>query len=629
MLNNITIKARLQILTAFICFILLLFGVLSLAAIFTTVHGIDEVYKGSVDAIGHLTSLEKHLNEQVAIPLQKFHDGLILKDEMVNSLKIWQEESSPSIKNYVKDFASSADYRSKALELDDQVKKSNNTLNSLLTEIKNGDSKAMGEFIENKLYSLLDPIIKLSDELILMHIHETTDDYNLAKQTSRQLIGWEIVILVLSILASLITSIFLIKSITEPLNIAIQTVDQVALGNTSMHIDIKGNDESSQLMKAMQNMNESTQKMTQILEAIANGELSTDVLLRSERDSFGKGLNSMLNRLREFTALLSTIGKGDLTIEVPIKSSSDTFGKGLQSMVGQIKTIISEIQSEVNVLTDSTQEIVTSINQVSTGTAETAAAVTETTTTVEELKQTAHISADKAKDVLNNAEETLKVVKNSEQTLQQTLNEMSQIQEKMRIISESIVKLSEHSMEIGEIINTVNNLAEQSNLLAVNAAIEAAKAGDQGKSFGVVAQEIRTLAEQSKEATVQVKIILNDIQNSTSAAVLATEQGTKAVTKGVAQSTEMKEAIHALSSSISRVAQAANQISISSQQQLVGVDQVTVAMTNINEASSQHVEHMRQMESSISSLNKVAISLKGLVSQYKISSIGVETKRLT
>src|SRR4030067_173625 len=105
---------------------------------------------------------------------------------------------------------------------------------------------------------------------------------------------------------------------------------------------------------------------------------------------------------------------------------------------------------------------------------------------------------------------------------------MHRIQEQMESIAQSIVRLSEQGQAIGEIIATVNDLAEQSNMLAVNAAIEAAKAGEQGKGFAVVAQEVKSLAEQSKQATAQVRTILGDIQKATSGAVMATEQGSKA-----------------------------------------------------------------------------------------------------
>src|SRR5207249_1896404 len=146
---------------------------------------------------------------------------------------------------------------------------------------------------------------------------------------------------------------------------------------------------------------------------------------------------------------------------------------------------------------------------------------------------------------------------------------------------------------------------EQSNLLAVNAAIEAAKAGEQGKGFAVVAQEVKSLAEQSKQATVQVRKLLNDIQKATSAAVMATEQGNKAVEAGVKQSTEAGGSIRLLAENLGQAAQAATQIAASSQQQLVGMDQVALAMENIRQASTQNVASTKQAEVSAENLHKL------------------------
>jgi len=163
----------------------------------------------------------------------------------------------------------------------------------------------------------------------------------------------------------------------------------------------------------------------------------------------------------------------------------------------------------------------------------------------------------------------------------------------------------------------VTDLADQSNLLAVNAAIEAARAGEQGKGFVVVAQEIRNLAEQSKQATVQIRGILSDLQKATSAAVMATEQGSKAVDAGVRQSTLSGEAIRALSGSVSDAAQAAVQIVASSQEQVIGMDQIGIAMENINQAGTETAMSMRQVQTAAQSLNELGLNLRKMVDHYK------------
>jgi methyl-accepting chemotaxis protein len=144
----------------------------------------------------------------------------------------------------------------------------------------------------------------------------------------------------------------------------------------------------------------------------------------------------------------------------------------------------------------------------------------------------------------------MQVSQDGRRAVDEVVEGMRRIHQQMDQVGENITHLAEQVQTIGEIIATVNDLAEQSNLLAVNASIEAAKAGEQGKGFSVVAQEVKSLAEQSKQATVQVRGILGEIQRATSSTVLAAEQGSRAVSEGVKQSGQAGEAIRLLSQNI-------------------------------------------------------------------------------
>ena len=148
-------------------------------------------------------------------------------------------------------------------------------------------------------------------------------------------------------------------------------------------------------------------------------------------------------------------------------------------------------------------------------------------------------------------------------------------------------------------------------------AIEAAKAGEQGKGFAVVAQEIKSLAEQSKKATAQVRTILFDVQKTTSAAVMAAEQGNKAVEAGVKQSIQAGEAIKVLAESTRDAANVAVQIVASSKQQLIGMDQIGVAIKTINQAGSENASSMKQVKQSARDLNELGLKLKALVENSK------------
>ncbi len=327
------------------------------------------------------------------------------------------------------------------------------------------------------------------------------------------------------------------------------------------------------------------------------------------------------NPLKGIAAIAKRVSGGDLTVDVPKSDRSDEVGtlvKAFNVMIENLKSVTKEILDGINVLATSTSEVLASTTQVASGAAETATAVSETTTTVEEVKQTSQLAVQKSKYVSESAQKAAQVSQSGKKAVEESVEKMSHISEQMESIAESIVRLSEQSQAIGEIIASVNDLAEQSNLLAVNAAIEAAKAGEQGKGFTVVAQEVKSLAEQSKQATAQVRTILMDIQKATSGAVMATEQGSKAVEAGINQVRESGEAIRILTDSITEASQAATQIAASSQQQSVGMDQIASAMDNIKQASSQNVAGTKQVETAAENIHNLGKKLKQLVEQYKV-----------
>ena len=328
---------------------------------------------------------------------------------------------------------------------------------------------------------------------------------------------------------------------------------------------------------------------------------------------------SILRPLHQVMNVAERVAGGDLTVVVPVTASRDELGSLLlmfDCMVENLRTQTQAIQEGVNVLAASAGEILASTTQVASSAAETATAVNETTATVEEVKQTTQLSAQKARHVADSAQRSHDVSQHGKKAVEDAIQGMDRIREQMETIAESIVNLSEQSQAIGEIIATVNDLAEQSNLLAVNASIEAAKAGEHGKGFAVVAQEVKSLAEQSKQATAQVRTILNDIQKATNAAVMATEQGSKAVEAGEKQSFEAGESIRMLSDSIAESASASTQIAATNQQQMVGMDQVALAMENIKEASILSVTSTQQAEQSAQNLNELGQKLKRLVDQF-------------
>ncbi len=308
----------------------------------------------------------------------------------------------------------------------------------------------------------------------------------------------------------------------------------------------------------------------------------------------------------------------DISMDLKRKDEAGVMIRSFSEMVGMIGSQMQAIRDSVNALGSSASEILAATTQVASSTAESATSISETTTTVEEVRQAAQLSSEKAKYVSENAQRVTLVSQSGQNAAEETLAGMERIREQMESIAQTVVRLSEQSQSIGGIIASVTDLADQSNLLAVNAAIEAAKAGEQGRGFAVVAQEIRSLAEQSKQATAQVRAILNDVQRATNNTVLATEQGSKAVEAGVRQAVQAGDAIRAMAEASDTAVQAALQIVASGQQQVVGMDQISVAMENINQAGAQNAISMRQMEVAAAGLNVLGQKLKELTTQFKV-----------
>lgn len=363
-----------------------------------------------------------------------------------------------------------------------------------------------------------------------------------------------------------------------------------------------------------------TRPLVYVSQRLAAGDVKNKIGIRS-----GGELGQLLDSLRELffsidqtSYALSSISKGNLSVVTDLRSNTGSLVAALQEMLKHTRKAVVDIRGEVDRLALSAQQVAGALVHISPVATETATAVTETTTTVEELKQMANLTLEKARDVLANAQDTVQSVTSSEVSVKETIDDMNQIRDRMQTISDTILKLSEKGMAIAEVMDTVNDIAEQSNLLAVNAAIEAAKAGEYGRSFTVVAQEIRTLAEQSKGATIQVRALLMEIQNATNTAVLATEQGSKAVAKGVKQSLQTSQAIASLATKMAQVTQATNQIVMSHEQQLIGTEQINFAMTQISEATRQHVEYLKEVEVGVKTLDQVGVTLKKLMDRYQL-----------
>lgn len=277
------------------------------------------------------------------------------------------------------------------------------------------------------------------------------------------------------------------------------------------------------------------------------------------------------------------------------------------------RAVTAPLRDTTSVLAATAAEILAASSQQAASASETSAAVVETSTTVDEVAQTSEQAADRARAVAETAQRSAEIGRTGRAAVEESIRTMEGVKEQVESIADSVVVLAEQAQAIGEIIATVNEIAEQTNLLALNAAVEAARAGEHGRGFAVVAGEVRSLAEQSKRATVQVRQILGEIQRATSAAVMTTERGTHQVAAGTRQVNDAGETIRALAETVVEASQAAAQILASAGQQAAGMSQIRQAMRSIQEATQQTLASTRQAEQAAADLDRMGSRLVGLV----------------
>jgi methyl-accepting chemotaxis protein len=277
------------------------------------------------------------------------------------------------------------------------------------------------------------------------------------------------------------------------------------------------------------------------------------------------------------------------------------------------RQIRNQVGSALDELTDATAQVRSIASQVASGAVQTATAISEAATTVDEVRQTSLLASQKSTALSDRAEEAESVAESGREAVSEIIEGMQNIHGQMGVVAETVVRLSEQSQAAEEIIGTSNQVAEQSNLLSVNAALEAAKAKEHGKGFGVVAEEMRNLAAQSKKAVQQIRTILADIQKATGEAVMAAEQSGKVIESSVSRAQGSSEAIESLADSVEMSAQSSKQIAASSQQQLVGMDQISESMESINSASAQNAQAAQQMAAEVERLQGVSGRLEALI----------------
>ena len=323
----------------------------------------------------------------------------------------------------------------------------------------------------------------------------------------------------------------------------------------------------------------------------------------------------------EFLTIVSQIGRGDLTLRGTV--TNDALGNVVDSVnymldnfvkvLERLRKAAIDVQSSANDILIASEEMSSGAVQQDQEITNTSSAVEELTVSMKQVSNNAEASAEAARRALDAAEQ-------GNRSVRDTLEGMQRIRSSVQATAKRIKTLGDRSLEISEIVKVINDITEQTNLLALNAAIEAARAGEAGRGFAVVADEVRKLAEHSRSATKDIAALIKAIQAETNDAVVVMEEGTREVEIGARLADQAGRALDAISTVVRQSAELVQEISLASKQQVRGTEGVANAMQIISNITRQTSQGARQTARTVEQLVHMSEQLNEALSQFRISS---------
>ncbi len=281
--------------------------------------------------------------------------------------------------------------------------------------------------------------------------------------------------------------------------------------------------------------------------------------------------------------------------------------------IARARQLTDLIKQLIDSISASSQRTFAALEQQERIASEQASSVHETTATMDELEASFRQSADQAKSTTIAAQQALHLTKSGTQAVGENLEGMFTLEKKVGAIAEQMVHLGEQANQIGSISQLVSDLANQTNMLALNSTVEAVRAGEHGKGFSVVANEIRRLADQSQQSTNKIYTLVSEIQSAINSTIMVTEEGQKMVATGVEIAQKTEQAFAGVEDVVNKVALNNQQISLNLKQQLDGIQQVVQAMDTINRGAKETAIGINQTKLDTQQLYEISLQLKQMV----------------
>ena len=500
--------------------------------------------------------------------------------------------------------------------------------------------------------------------------------YNPDIQSQLSTINLIVILFSLVFLGIILLIIYFIikKQITGRLAKLTDISQKVMIGDTEVHISNTASDELGLLEKSFNEMIKNINDQTMAAEKIASGNLDVTIVARSEKDNlvisflrmidslkalisdisllsqsaingdltfrinashhqgdFKKivnGINETIDELilpvQEGITVLTKIGKGDLTGRVTgnykgehkkIKESINTTAEALTETITGINKAIQSTNSAAHQISSSIEQMAAGAQEQSAQATEVASAVEEMTKTIYETSKNTSIASEASKNAGSVAKDGGKVV-------EETIDGMSKISQVVKQSAGTVQALGKSSDQIGEIVQVIDDIADQTNLLALNAAIEAARAGEQGRGFAVVADEVRKLAERTTKATKEIASMIQHIQKDTKDAVLSMQQGTVEVESGKELAEKAGQSLKEIIVGAERVVDIVTQVAAASEEQSSAAEQISKNIESISSVTQESASGIQQIAHASEDLNRLTLNLQELVAQFKVDDGG-------